>query len=336
MSGAESINSEGISIAGGNLFGVPGENQMTDEDGDNIYTTTITVPANSGSDYTFINGVSDWGQKENIAGQECAVDPYNDRTIEWGTEDIVVNACFGICGDGICADLIPPTTVLVHFNVYAPGGPETVWATGSFEGWSGYGVAMTDPDGNGIYNGTIELSENFGDVEYKYTYGGWDVQTGATTGDWCDWYPDDTWDNFGFSVEEHDVYLPIFIWGGGCGQWYSDMAGRPWMIANEPGAIAVGPSMGSGEWWSNDEASLTDRACYFDDRYIFTWNGEFHIDFGGDTWVEQWQDGTADGCRAPVAPHDNSNPASYSFDAEAGTITLHGTGAFFGLPKAVN
>ena len=339
MSGAESINTEGISIAGGSSFGSPGENQMTDANGDGIYTITLTRAANSSSHYTFLNGISEWGQKEQIAGQECA-DPsnYNDRFLEWGVDDVVVNACFGICGDGTCAELTPPPTVLVHFNVYFPGDVDTVWATGSFEGWSGYGVPMTDPDGNGIYTGVHEMVENAGDVEYKYTLGGWDGvnETGANSGDWCDWNPDDTWNNFGFSVENYDVYLPVFMWGMGCEQWQSPLAGRPWTVE----WLGVGPSPGSGEWWSADPQNNGDRWCHFDDRYFFHWNGDFHIDFGGDTWIEVWQGADPDdGCSAPVAPHDNSNYASHSYDINPDTIstmTLHGVGAFLGLPKAVN
>tara|TARA_Y100000741_G_scaffold339576_1_gene300527 strand:- start:1965 stop:4571 length:2607 start_codon:yes stop_codon:yes gene_type:complete len=340
MSSQETISADGISVAGGALFGGPGDNQMSDADGDGIYSITLTREANSSSDYTFLNGISDWGQKENIGGQECAVDPYNDRNLEWGAEDVTVNACFGLCGDGTCADLVPPPTVLVHFNVFLPEEiphPDTVWATGSFEGWSGYGVALTDPHGNGIYTGVYEIIEDYGDVEYKYTFGGWgSLETGANGGDWCDWNPDDTWNNFGFSVADHDVHLPVFVFGEECRTWVSPLAGRPWMIANEPGAISVGSQPGSGEWWSNSEEDLETRACYFDDRYIFHPNGDFDIDFGGSTWVEGWQGADADGCAAPVAPHDNSNYAAYSIDSSNYELTLHGVGAFLGLPKAVN
>ena len=179
MSSQEDINPDGISVAGGALFGGPGDYQMSDEDGDDIYSITLSREANGSSHYTFLNGVSDWGQKENIGGQECA-DPgnYNDRYLEWGTEDVTVNACFALCGDGTCADLVPPSTVAVFFSVFVDtaehGGPETVWATGSFEGWSGYGVPLTDENGNSIYTGVYDIVENFGDVEFKYTFGSWD------------------------------------------------------------------------------------------------------------------------------------------------------------------
>ena len=105
MSEAGTINPEGVSIAGGALFGAPGDNVMT-QVGDFLYTVTLTKPEFSASNYTFLNGVSDWNQKENIAEQECAdEDNWNDRYLEWGDENIVVNACFGFCGDGTCLEI---------------------------------------------------------------------------------------------------------------------------------------------------------------------------------------------------------------------------------------
>ena len=58
-------------------------------------------------------------KKSKYAGQSCATDNYNDRFVEWGTEDIVVNACFQLCGDGSCSELTPPTTVEVVFSTDA-------------------------------------------------------------------------------------------------------------------------------------------------------------------------------------------------------------------------
>ena len=93
MSSVDAISAEGVHIAGGGSFGGPGDNPLLDEDGDGIYSGTFTLPANGNSNYTYINGGSDWNQKENIAGQECADEGnWNDRFIEWGAEDMVVNA----------------------------------------------------------------------------------------------------------------------------------------------------------------------------------------------------------------------------------------------------
>ena len=59
---------------------------------------------------------------------------------------------------------------------------------------------------------------------------------------------------------------------------------------------------------------------------------------GGSTWLEGWQGVAADGCGAPVAPHDGmpSSNYTYTYDATAGTLTVNGVGAHIGLPKAYN
>ena len=44
----------------------------------------------------------------------------------------------------------------------------------------------------------------------------------------------------------------------------------------------------------------------------------------------------ADACGAPVAPHDGTVAATYTYDEGAGTVTLNGTGAYLGIPKAYN
>ncbi|WP_111708546.1 PKD domain-containing protein [Lutibacter citreus] len=108
-----------------------------------------------------------------------------------------------------------------------------------------------------------------------------------------------------------------------------------WQLANEGGAVGVGPSVGDVSWWNCDAACATSRACFYDDLYVFGEDGSFKNVLGSETWTEAWQGGT-ESCAAPVAPHDGSIPATYSYDSEAGTFTLHGKGSFIGLPKAVN
>jgi hypothetical protein len=114
----------------------------------------------------------------------------------------------------------------------------------------------------------------------------------------------------------------------------SPVAGS-WSVSAEAGAIGVGPGKGDLSWWAIDAAGAADRACFFDDEYVFAANGTFSNVLGSDTWIEGWQGGS-DACGTPVAPHDGSNSATYSYDAEAGTITLDGQGAYLGIPKAVN
>ena len=115
----------------------------------------------------------------------------------------------------------------------------------------------------------------------------------------------------------------------------SPIEGR-WKLAPEAGALKVGPNPGDGSWWSSDAQTVIDRACLFDDEYVFSSNGSFSNVLGADTWLEGWQGASADGCGTPVAPHDGSNPATYNYDVTAGTVTLNGTGAYLGLPKVNN
>ena len=109
-----------------------------------------------------------------------------------------------------------------------------------------------------------------------------------------------------------------------------------WQIAPEAGALKVGPAPKSDQWWSNSLADVTTRACYFDDNYVFNSDGSFQNILGSETWLEGWQTGTDDACGAPISPHDGSSSSSYTYDENTGQLTLLGTGAYLGLPKAVN
>ena len=106
-----------------------------------------------------------------------------------------------------------------------------------------------------------------------------------------------------------------------------------WLIDPAAGALAVGPSQGSGQWYATNENTATERACLYDDVYTFGEDGSFTNTLQDQTWLETWQ-GAADGCAAPVAPHDGSNAATYTYDET--TVTLNGLGAYLGIAKAFN
>ncbi len=108
-----------------------------------------------------------------------------------------------------------------------------------------------------------------------------------------------------------------------------------WKLAAEPGSLKVGPSAGSGEWWSIDAAGVTQRDCFYNDTYVFSSNGSFSNVLGTDTWLEKWQGVSTEGCGAPVAPY-NGPSATYLYDAVAKTLTVTGKGSYIGLPKANN
>ena len=106
-------------------------------------------------------------------------------------------------------------------------------------------------------------------------------------------------------------------------------SGTYWQVSE----MLVGDG-GDQIWWTWDASSGT-RSCFADDVYHFDADGSFHQDMGAETWVEHWQDGVSDeGCGTPVAPHDGSNAASWSF--EGNELTIHGVGAFLGLARVFN
>ena len=243
MSGVET-STEGVFVGGGGTFGNPGDNPMSDDDGDDIWTLSFEFPANFSTDYTFLNGnCSDWSCKENIEGQECAVEPWNDRHIDLGTEDVTVNACFAVCGDGTCQNF-----ALAQANDWM-----TILDTQPRDGgvwdWSGY-----DSISFSYYNSVPQSLEDrinlrlnlsdFGDVadpanytglgEYYYSFHyildnapGWNTVTMPLE-------RNDSWDGGGFNltgwagdagngeVDKHAIggfHLEFSISGGGDGDY---------------------------------------------------------------------------------------------------------------------
>ncbi len=213
------------------------------------------------------------------------------------------------------------------------------------EGWQGGGDSCGTPvaphDGSNpatyVYDegaGTVTLSGVGAFIGLAKAYNGGELSS-----------PGDAPASITYSLEFLDndtIAVNIDVGGGTFWQFKLIRAGvvatpltGTWQFANEGGALGVGPSIGDVSWWNCDPACVTDRACYYDDLYVFGTDGSFQNVPGTETWIEGWQGG-GDACGAPVAPHDGSIPATYSYDGGAGTFTLNGKGSYIGLPKAVN
>jgi hypothetical protein len=150
---------------------------------------------------------------------------------------------------------------------------------------------------------------------------------------------------YDYVLSEDGNTLEIFLIGyggtGGTETWYYKLIRKPnplvgtWKVAPEEAAIAVGPSPEDLSWWYLGQwgDDVTTRACWLDDEYIFSADGTYTINLGDDTWLETWQ-GVDEGCGTPVAPHDGTNPATWS--STSSTVTVSGLGAYIALPKAHN
>lgn len=117
---------------------------------------------------------------------------------------------------------------------------------------------------------------------------------------------------------------------------FAQLAGTTWKLSPQGQALAVGPEIDNWIWWSNSAGDVVTRACYFDDEYVFEEDGTFRNVLQEESWIEPWQGMDPEACGTPVAPHDGSNAASWTYDAGAGTVTLHGVGAYLGLAKVFN
>ncbi|MBM4397397.1 MAG: hypothetical protein FJ087_17135 [Deltaproteobacteria bacterium] len=90
-------------VAGGNTFGDPGDFPLSDPDQDGIWTATVALAPGLGTSYTFTSDAcAGFTCKEDIAGQSCATEPWNDRYLAVGATDLDVRACFGRCEVEVC------------------------------------------------------------------------------------------------------------------------------------------------------------------------------------------------------------------------------------------
>ena len=172
------VSPEGVFIAGGGNFGNPGENPLTDPDGDGVYTATFERPLGFESFYTFTNGAcGDFSCKEDIAGQDCAnEDVFNDRFFGALTEDLTISTCFGECTTDATSCMVASAnniTFQADMNDYTDAFT-VAYVAGSFNGWSADANPMTDADGDGIWEATLQLPT--GPHEYKIQLDTWAVQ----------------------------------------------------------------------------------------------------------------------------------------------------------------
>ena len=207
------VDSAGLFIAGGGNFGVPGDNPLLDEDGDDVYSMVFEKQVGFESFYTFTNGAcADFSCKENIAGQSCS-DPNNfdDRFMGPVMEDLTISTCFGVCTEDTDCEGGGASTVTfsVDMNAYT-GSYTTVYLSGTFNSWSGDANPMTDDDGDGIFTTSIDLTPSV--VEYKFQLDAWTVSEEFVDGDPCTVTdPSGTFVNRGLEVESSDIDV-CFLW----------------------------------------------------------------------------------------------------------------------------
>lgn len=93
---AGELSAEGVFVAGS--FSDFNNVEMTDVDGDNIYTVTVQIPENSTATYKFKNGPDGWENIDTSIGDDCTTGDFSDRFVDVGTMNIPLDpVCFGYC-----------------------------------------------------------------------------------------------------------------------------------------------------------------------------------------------------------------------------------------------
>jgi len=163
-----------------------GYNQLTDADGDGIYSVTLDFPAGDVEYKYAIDGFADQEQliDDMQNGADCApvtdYGGYANRLVVAGS---ATNDTYGSCSS--CADQVDPVNVTFQVDMsqyaepYAFGG---VFVNGSFNGWCGVCNPLTDM-GGGLWSVTLPL--NPGTIEYKFTLDGWNYQEEFAGGESC-------------------------------------------------------------------------------------------------------------------------------------------------------
>ena len=192
----------------GPLWGWTTDIIMTDEDGDGIYSITME---NLTGDIEYKYMVDYWANQEDlvddmVAGASCApitdYSGYANRQVAAGS---TTADTYGSCSE--CTDEIPGCTdpaavnynefatvddgncnycelVTVNFSVDAgddvSADYDNVVINGSFAGpWFGWGVVLSDDDGDGVYTGSTQVEAG---VTHEYVH----ALTGAADG-WSGW-----------------------------------------------------------------------------------------------------------------------------------------------------
>lgn len=144
-----------------------------------------------------------------------------------------------------------------------------------------------------------------------------------------------------------DVTTDVFI--GVSDPVAADLHGgssKTWKLKPVAGAFRVGPSIGSGDWFASSVDDVTNRACQFDDEFIFNSDGTFDYDSKGEVYEDGYTNMDPTGCHPDAdlmgvfAAFASSTGYTYSLteatETDKATITVNGEGAFLGFSKGYN
>ncbi len=172
----ETVSADGVHIAGEFNNWSSSSNQMFDNDGDGIYSTTLSLYANVQYQFKYLNGNS-WGTEETVR-EECRYSGTTNRNEVTGSSNYSLDAvCFGSCTNcGIYSNY----NITFRVNMQEETVTGDVYLAGDFNGWSNTLMINTSGD---IWEVTIPLVES-SQYLYKFKNGStWEnFSSSCTTG----------------------------------------------------------------------------------------------------------------------------------------------------------
>jgi 1,4-alpha-glucan branching enzyme len=156
-------------------------NPMTDMDGDGIWSTTISIPDGS---YEYKFAYDNWAGSELLtAGTPCTitVGEFTNRTLEVSGDTDLGVVCWASCN--ACDVVAANYNVTFRVDMNGVTGFTTPEVNGTFNEWCGNCNPMSDADGDGIWEVTVNILE--GTHEYKYAYDNWAGSETLTAGSSC-------------------------------------------------------------------------------------------------------------------------------------------------------
>ncbi|MDG2263483.1 MAG: hypothetical protein P8L19_00350, partial [Flavobacteriales bacterium] len=146
---------------------------MSDPDGDNIWEVSGVVLKNSDHEFKF--AADNWAIQESLfSGDPCTVTNfgYTNRSLNVSGDTTLGVVCWESCTS--CNS--GPTSYNVTFQVDMNGvsGFTIPEVNGTFNGWCGNCWAMSDADGDNVWDFTTLLAP--GSYEFKFSADNWNIQ----------------------------------------------------------------------------------------------------------------------------------------------------------------
>ncbi|MGB1384859.1 MAG: hypothetical protein ACPG6N_06405, partial [Flavobacteriales bacterium] len=166
MTVVSSVSENGVHIAG-SFQGWNAAGTALTDNGDGTWSVTAEMAPGT-YEFKFINSNAWDGNEENMEGTGC--NNGGNRIATFDADNNTYTACFNTCPGESCVADPDPADVTFRVNMANQDMMEgdTVFVWGSFTGWQGGAIAMTDADADGIWEHTENISGS-ANVDYKYS-----------------------------------------------------------------------------------------------------------------------------------------------------------------------